>query len=177
MGIFLFLSPTTGLSTYQLMVQQVNARYFCQQGADVRDFACDFLIEVDNLYYSEADVKEVFNICLDLPLSLWEKEKLGNVAFWDFVYHVYHRGEPPPQIKSHSTDCLPFVSGSPSPPMTRKHRRRKNGPAVVPREAADDTAAGPPEAPEEATTPQEAADDADMPPEVADATAAPPEAA
>ncbi len=139
MGIFLFPSPTTGLSTYQLMVQQVNARYFRQQGADVRNFTCDFLIEVDNLDYSEADVKEVFNICLDQPLSLWEMEKLGNLGFWDFVYHVYHLGEPepPPQAKSHSTDCTPFppaVSGSPSPPMAR------NRPSAAPPEAADDAA-------------------------------------
>ncbi len=114
MGIFLFPSPTTGLSTYQLMVQQVNARYFRQQGADVRNFTCDFLIEVDNLDYSEADVKEVFNICLDQPLSLWELEKLGNLGFWDFVYHVYHLGEPepPPQAKSHSTDCTPLPTCS-----------------------------------------------------------------
>ncbi len=53
MGIFLFPSPTTGLSTRELMVQQVNVRYFRQQGADVRDFACDFLIEVDNLDFNE----------------------------------------------------------------------------------------------------------------------------
>ncbi len=94
MGIFLFPSPTTGLSTCQLMVQQVNARYFCQQGADVRDFACDFLIKVDILDCNEADVKEVFNICLDQPLRLQEMEKLGNLGFWDFVYHIYHHGEP-----------------------------------------------------------------------------------
>ncbi len=59
--------------------------------------------------YNEADIKKVFNIRLDHPLSLWEMEKLGNLVFWDFVYHVYHRGEiePPPQAKSHSTDCPP----------------------------------------------------------------------
>ncbi len=57
----------------------------------MREFACDFLIEMDQLDYSE-DIKEVFNICLDQPLSMWEMEKLGNLGFWDFVYHVYHRG-------------------------------------------------------------------------------------
>ncbi len=92
----------------------------------MRNFACKFHTEVDNLHYNE-------------PLSLWEMEKLGNLGFWDFVYHVYHRGEPepPPQAKSHPTDCPPFpptVSGSPSPPMTRnRRRRRKNGPAAAPR--------------------------------------------
>ncbi len=35
MGIFLFPSPTTGLSTYQLMVQEVTARYFRQQGLKI----------------------------------------------------------------------------------------------------------------------------------------------
>lgn len=102
MDIFLFPSSTTGLSTHQL--------YFHQQETDVRDFACDFLIEVDNLDYSKADIKEVFNICLSQPLSLWETEKLGNLGFWDFIYHVYNCGElePPPQAKSHSTHCPPF---------------------------------------------------------------------
>ncbi len=73
------------------MAQQINGRYFREQGADMRDFSCDFLIEVDNLDYNEADIKEVYK-----PLSLWEMEKLGNLGFWNFVYHVYHRGEPEP---------------------------------------------------------------------------------
>ncbi len=128
MGIFLFPSPTTVLSTRQLRAQHVNSCYFRQQGTDVREFACDFLIEVDHLEYSDADIKEVFNICLNQPLSLWEMEELRNLGFWDFVYHVYHCGEPepPPQAKSHSSDCPPFppeVSGSP----------RKNGPERRPK--------------------------------------------
>ncbi len=111
-------------------------------------FACNFFIEVDNLDYNVADIKEVFNICLDQPLSLWEMEKQGNLGFWDFVCHVYHCGEPehPPQVKFHSTDCPPFppvVSGSPSPPMTHNRRRRKNGPAAAPPEVAKDAAAPP----------------------------------
>ncbi len=44
MGIFLFPSPTTGLYNCQVMVQHVNARYIRQQGADMRDSACEFLI-------------------------------------------------------------------------------------------------------------------------------------
>ncbi|RXN33565.1 SH3 domain-containing -like protein [Labeo rohita] len=156
MGIFLFPSPTTGLSTRQLMVQHVNARYFRQQGADVRDFACDFLIEMNSLDYSEADIKEVFNICLDQPVSLWEMEKLGNLGFWDFVYHVFHRDEPetPPQAKSHLTDYSPFppaVSGSPSLLMTRK-RRRKIGPASS-ATCTEEEAAVPPVMAEKAAAP------------------------
>ncbi|KAL0164091.1 hypothetical protein M9458_039844, partial [Cirrhinus mrigala] len=194
MGIFLFPSPTTGLSTRQLMVQHVNARYFRQQGADVRDFACDFLIEMNSLDYSEADIKEVFNICLDQLLSLWEMEKLGNLRFWDFVYHVFHRDEPktPPQAKSHLTDCSPFppaVSGSPSLLMTRKRRRRrKNGPAssatcteeeaAVPPVTAEKAAAPliptAPEMADDATAPQEAAEEAAVPQVVAVEAAGPP---
>ncbi len=125
---------------------------FPSAGDDVRDFACNFacnfFIEVDNLDYNVADIKEVFNICLDQPLSLWEMEKQGNLGFWDFVCHVYHCGESehPPQVKIHSTDCPPFppvVSGSPSPPMTHTQRRRKNGPAAAPPEVAKDAAAPP----------------------------------
>ncbi len=52
MGIFLFPSPTTGLSTRQILAQHINSHYFRQQGADVREFACDFFIEVDQLDYS-----------------------------------------------------------------------------------------------------------------------------
>ncbi len=78
------------------------------------------------------------SITLSAP---WEMEKLWNLGYWDFVYHVYYRGEPepPPQAKSHSTDCPrlpPAVSGSPSTLMTHKRRRSKNGPAVAPLEAA-----------------------------------------
>ncbi|KAL0151904.1 hypothetical protein M9458_052796 [Cirrhinus mrigala] len=202
MGIFLFPSPTTGFSTRQLMVQHVNARYLRQQGADVRDFACDSLIEMDSLDYSEDDIKEVFNICLDQPLSLWEMEKLGNLGFWDFVYHVFDHEEPetPPQAKSHPTDCFlfpPAVSGSPSPLMTLKQkRRRKNGPAssatcieveaVAPPVVADDAtvssvaAAGatvPPEVADEAAAPKEVAVEAAVPQEAAKEAAAYPEAA
>ncbi|XP_058610648.1 uncharacterized protein LOC131526381 [Onychostoma macrolepis] len=127
------------------------------------DFVCVFLIALVNLDYNEADVKEVFNICLDQSLSLWEIEKLGNLGFWDFIYHVYHCGEPelPPQAKSHSTDCPPIppaVSGSPSPPMTQK-RRRKNGPAAAPPEAAKDAAAAPPVEADYAAVAPEAAKD------------------
>ncbi len=148
----------------------------------MRDFACDFLIEVDNLDYNETDIKEVFNICLNQPLSQWEMKKLGNLGYWDFVYHIYHRGEPkhPPQAKSHSTDCPllpPAVSGSTSPPMTHK-RRRKNGPAVAPREVADNSAAAPPVAANDvAAVPPVVADVAAMPPGAAEEAAASPQAA
>ncbi len=177
MVIFLFPSPTTGLSTRQILAQHVNSRYFRQQVANVREFACDFLIKVDLLDYSEADIKNVFNTYLDQPLSLWEMEKLGNLGFWDFVYRVYHRGEPepPPQTKSHPTDCPPFpstVSGSPSPSMTR-NRRRKNWPSAVPPEATGDAAAPPEAEEEEAAAPLEVpAEEAAAPPVVADEAAA-----
>ncbi len=176
MVIFLFPSPTTEVSIRQILAQHVNSRYFRQQVADVREIACDFLIKGDLLDYSEVDIKKVFNTYLDQPLSLWEMEKLGNLGFWDFVYRVYHRGEPvpPPQTKSHPTDCPPFpptVSGSPSPPMTR-NRRRKNWPAAVPPEATGDAAA-PPEAAEEAAAPLDVpAEEAAAPPVVADEAAA-----
>ncbi len=109
-------------------------------------------------------------------------EKLGNLGYWDFVYHIYHRGEPkhPPQAKSHSTDCPllpPAVSGSTSPPMTHK-RRRKNGPAVAPREVADNSAAAPPVAANDvAAVPPVVADVAAMPPGAAEEAAASPQAA
>ncbi len=182
MGIFLFPSPTTGLSTRQLMVQHVNARYFRQQGADVRDFACDFLIEVDSLDYSEADVKEVLTSASISLSARGRWRSWGILASGTFVYHVFHHEElePPPQAKSHSTDCSPIppaVSGSPSPPMTQKRRRsRKNGPASAPPEAADNAAA-PQEAAEDAAAPQEAAEDAAAPQEAAEDGAAPQEAA
>lgn len=48
--------------------------------ADVRDFTCDFHFEVNHLHYNEADVKDVFNICPDQPLSLREMEKLAKLG-------------------------------------------------------------------------------------------------
>ncbi len=111
------------------------------------------------------------------------------LSFWQFVGYVYHRGEegglpplgPPP---------IPLTNNLvPSPPMTRKRRRRKNGHAdAAPPEAAHDAATLPPEVTEDvavpplmavgaAAVPPQTAKDAAAPPEAAKCAAAPPELA
>ncbi|KAL0198031.1 hypothetical protein M9458_006571, partial [Cirrhinus mrigala] len=91
------------------------------------DFACKFLTEVDHLDYSEADIKEVFNICLDQPLSLGRWRSCGIFVFrTSFTTSSILESR---KAQSHRTDCspLPPISGSPSPLMTCKRRRtRKN---------------------------------------------------
>ena len=73
MGSFLFSSP----SNYLQLARYVSFNYIRQQGADVRDFACSLLIKVNHMSYTEEDIKEVLNICFDMPLSPGEMEKLG----------------------------------------------------------------------------------------------------
>ncbi len=184
MGIFLFPSPNSWGSVRDQMVQIIQRVSLCQRGADIQDFACDFLAVINDLDYQDNnDLKEVFNSCLDEPLSPWEMVRLGTLTFWEFVYQIYHHGghdslglEEPPLVH--------YPNHNPSPPMTRKRRRRKNGPTssatsteedTAPPEAANDIAAVPPEAPDDTAAPPVVAEYAAASPEAADNSAVPPE--
>ncbi len=164
MGIFLFPSPCP--SAHQMTSQRWRLLSLRQGGASVKDFAYQFLFVAEGLNISDAELKDIFNTSLNEPVHAWEMGMLGILSFWQFVGYVYHRGEEgglpplgPPPIPL--TDYL-----VPSPPMTRNRRRRKNGPAVAPPEAADDAA-----------RPVAADDTTAACPEVAEDTAAPPEEA
>ncbi len=164
MGIFLFPSPCP--SAHQMTSQRWRLLSLRQGGASVKDFAYQFLFVAEGLNISDAELKDIFNTSLNEPVHAWEMGMLGILSLWQFVGYVYHRGEEgglpplgPPPIPI--TDYL-----VPSPPMTRNRRRRKNGPAVAPPEAADDAA-----------RPVAADDTTAACPEVAEDTAAPPEEA
>ncbi len=140
MGIFLFPSPNSWGSVRDQMVQIIQRVSLCQRGADIQDFACDFLAVINDLDYQDNnDLKEVFNSCLDEPLSPWEMVRLGTLTFWEFVYQIYHHGgheclwglEEPLWYTTHH---------NPSPPRTRKRRRRKNGPTSSATSTEEDTA-------------------------------------
>lgn len=79
-------------------------------------------------YSDNADLKEVFNTCLTMPLSPWEMGRLGHLPFWKFVcqLHQSSRAEFLRSTNFHHTDYSPLppaVSESPSPPVTHKRLR------------------------------------------------------
>ncbi len=173
MGIFLFPSPCP--SAHQMAAQHRRLLSLRQGGANVKEFAYQFLFVAEGLNISDAELKDIFNTSLNKHVPAWEMGMLGILSFWQFVGYVYHRGEevglpplgPPPIPR---TDYL-----VPSPPMTRNRRRRKNGPAVAPPDAADDAAAARPVVADDATAARpEVAEDTAVPPEEARDTAAPP---
>lgn len=96
MGIFLFPSPSSWGSFKDQMVWTIQHLSLRQRWADIRDFTCHFLAVVNTLdkYEDNCDIKEVFNSCLDEPLSSLEMGRLGTLTFLEFVYQIYHHGGP-----------------------------------------------------------------------------------
>ncbi|XP_067284076.1 zinc finger BED domain-containing protein 4-like [Pseudorasbora parva] len=118
------------LTRHVQVMRQVNSKYIRQQGAGVREFACKFLIEVHHLYLNETEKAEVFNLCLDMPLSPMEVERMGTPDFWEFVEQL---DSSPSRTRGWIAPVVP-VPVAPVPvaqaPVVSKRRRRRKAPSV-----------------------------------------------
>ncbi|XP_073721396.1 uncharacterized protein [Misgurnus anguillicaudatus] len=65
-----------------------------QKGANVKDFAMDFLRAAKYSGYTGAELKVIFNGCLDKPLSVAEQRTLRPLDFPDTVEYLMNREEP-----------------------------------------------------------------------------------
>ncbi|XP_073668263.1 uncharacterized protein [Paramisgurnus dabryanus] len=65
-----------------------------QKGANVKDFAMDFLRSAKYSGFNEAELKVIFNSCLDKPLTTAEQRTLKPLGFPDTVEYLMNREEP-----------------------------------------------------------------------------------
>ncbi|XP_073713976.1 uncharacterized protein [Misgurnus anguillicaudatus] len=83
-----------------------------QKGVDVKDFAMDFLRAAKYSGFTGAELKVIFNGCLDKPLSAAEQRTLRPLDFIDTVEYLMNREEPGDSIDtSHSAPLSSVPEG------------------------------------------------------------------